>query len=67
MLRQRVFDGAQPPVAEVIVDVDISTLGENHVLPNIGSTVARGVCGSLLGSVCHNHLSLWPRDMEVFE
>lgn len=43
ILRERVFGGTQPAVADVIADVDVSILDEKHVLPNIGSTVARGV------------------------
>jgi hypothetical protein len=43
MLRQRVFNGAEPSVADVIVDVDVSTLDKSHVLPNMGSTIVRGV------------------------
>ncbi len=43
ILRQRVFEGAEPAIAEAIADVDVSTLDKNHVLPNMGSTVVRGV------------------------
>lgn len=43
LLRQRVFNGGEPSVAEVIADVDVSTLDKRHVLPNMGSTVVRGV------------------------
>ena len=43
ILREYVFNGVQPSVAEVIVDVDVSTLDKSHVLPNMGATVVRGV------------------------
>ena len=33
-----------PPVKEMIVDVDVSTLDSNHILPNIrGNVTARGI------------------------
>ena len=34
---------ALPPVVSVIEDVDVSTLDERHVLPNMGVTVWRGI------------------------
>lgn len=43
ILRESVFNGVQPAVTDVIVDVDVSTLDKSHVLPNMGSTVVRGV------------------------
>ena len=43
LLRDRVFGGLQPTLANVIADVDVSTLDKGHVLPNMGSTVVRGV------------------------
>jgi hypothetical protein len=33
MLRQRVFNGAEPSVADVIVDVDVSTLDKATFCP----------------------------------
>lgn len=35
--------GEIPEPAEVIHDVDVSTLDEDHILPNIGPVVWRGV------------------------
>lgn len=34
---------ALPAVQHIIADVDISTLDQDHVAPNMGSTVWRGV------------------------
>lgn len=35
--------GCRGSVGPVVVDVDVSTLDANHVLPNIGPPVIRGV------------------------
>ena len=44
MVRDRIFAGAQlPPIADVVEDVDVSTLDGNHVLPNMQPPVARGI------------------------
>jgi hypothetical protein len=43
ILRQRVFHGEMPAVEEVIEDVDISTLDEMHIHPNMGCVATRGV------------------------
>jgi hypothetical protein len=44
IVKQRVFDGAElPTIEQVIEDVDISTLDENHILPNMGNANLRGV------------------------
>lgn len=44
LVRERMFRGAAlPPVAELIEDVDLSTLDRNHVLPNALPPVWRGV------------------------
>jgi len=43
LLRDRVFGGREAAVADVIADVDVSTLDKAHVLPNMGSAVTRGV------------------------
>jgi hypothetical protein len=37
------FEGALPPVREVLTDVDVSLLDAGHVLPNIGNVLRRGV------------------------
>jgi hypothetical protein len=44
LLAARVFLGEPvPPIAQVIEDVDISTLDPKHVLPNLETPVQRGV------------------------
>jgi hypothetical protein len=44
LLNQLVFkDGSWPCVAEVIEDVDVSTLERGHVIPNMEPPVWRGV------------------------
>jgi|SRR6188768_759232 len=35
--------GTLPPIAKLVEDVDISTLDENHVRPNMGNPVVFGV------------------------
>jgi hypothetical protein len=32
-----------PPIAQVVKDVDLRTLDEGHVLPNMGDSSVRGV------------------------
>jgi hypothetical protein len=43
LLRERVFVGAEPDVVGYEEDVDVSKLDKNHVLPNMGSVVVRGI------------------------
>ena len=44
LLQTRVFTTETvPKINGCIEDVDVSTLDPNHVLPNIGSVVARGI------------------------
>jgi hypothetical protein len=44
LLCERVFEGGElPPIRRLIEDVDISTLDPNHVRPNMGVCVRRGV------------------------
>lgn len=44
LLHKRVFTNETvPTITACIQDVDVSTLDPNHVLPNIGSVVVRGV------------------------
>jgi hypothetical protein len=44
LLKQYVFTNrAMPEFLKVVEDVDISTLDENHVLPNMGNCLCRGV------------------------
>ena len=44
LLGERIFAGSQTPkIAEVIEDVDISTLDQNHVIPNMEVPAARGI------------------------
>ncbi|KAA0695639.1 hypothetical protein DTW90_21920 [Neorhizobium sp. P12A] len=44
ILAETVFSGKLvPEVAEVVEDVDVSTLDQNHVIPNIEAPIWRGV------------------------
>ena len=44
LLEQNMFGGMGcPPIERVIEDIDVSLLDPNHVLPNIGITIRRGV------------------------
>lgn len=44
VLRERVFaQGSFPAILECLEDVDVSTLDERHVLPNLGDVTARGI------------------------
>jgi hypothetical protein len=44
LLRQQMFEGDPlPPIRRVIEDIDVSTLDENHIRPNMGVPVWRGV------------------------
>ena len=43
MKRDLFFDGSMPEIREVVENVDLPTLDENHVLPNIGTPVDRGI------------------------
>ena len=44
LLRERVFVGRDlPPIKRMIEDVDVSTLDEGHVLPNMAPPNWRGV------------------------
>ena len=44
LIRASVFwDGPVPPISDVVADVDVSTLDDEHVLPRIGDTDLRGV------------------------
>lgn len=44
LLRERVFTKtAMPKIARCIPDVDVATLDANHVLPNLGSVIERGI------------------------
>jgi hypothetical protein len=44
LLRGTVFgDKEIPNILDVAEDIDVSTLDENHVLPNIGLVTVRGV------------------------
>jgi hypothetical protein len=50
LLRERVFSGKDlPAIGSVIEDVDISTLDDRHVRPNMGVPVWRGVWYPNLG------------------
>jgi len=44
VIRKELFDGGElPPVREVVPNIDISTLDEGHIIPNMGIPVDRGV------------------------
>ena len=44
VLQEQVFiDEPMPEIRKITEDIDVSTLDPNHVLPNIGITVDRGV------------------------
>jgi hypothetical protein len=44
LLSERVFDGQElPPVIAVVEGVDVSTLSEGHVQPNMAAPNERGV------------------------
>lgn len=44
LLRDRVFVGQElPMIAGCIEDIDVSTLDEKHVLPNMGLVTVRGI------------------------
>ena len=44
LLSEYVFKGnCLPPIANVIENVDVSTLDTNHILPNMGVCIWRGV------------------------
>jgi hypothetical protein len=44
LMKELVFrDGEFPPIRSCIEDVDISTLDEKHVRPNMGVPIYRGV------------------------
>ena len=44
LLQERVFpEETIPKIIECIRDVDVSTLEANHVLPNLGSVIDRGI------------------------
>jgi hypothetical protein len=44
LIRQQILKGETlPPVKNVVEDVDVSNLDVNHVLPNIGLVIKRGI------------------------
>ncbi len=43
LLRERVFGGNELNVINFQEDVDLSKLDQNHVTPNMGSVVVRGI------------------------
>ena len=44
MIRDQLLEGAEtPPIRKVTQDVDVSTLDEGHVLPNMGVPSWRGI------------------------
>jgi hypothetical protein len=44
LLRERIFGANGPPaIVEAVEDVDLCSLEQNHVLPNLGDVMARGI------------------------
>jgi hypothetical protein len=44
ILKTELFENTRmPPVKEVITNIDVSTLDEGHIIPNMGIPVDRGV------------------------
>lgn len=44
LMKENIFDGRQiPPITNCIEDIDVSTLDANHVLPNMGLVIQRGI------------------------
>jgi hypothetical protein len=43
IVQQRIFGGAMPTVLKVVEDIDVSTLDEQVVLPNIEPPIWRGI------------------------
>ena len=43
MVSDLLFDGEEPPIESISEDVDISTLDEGHVRPNMGNPLRRGI------------------------
>ena len=44
LLKERVFTKeTMPKITDFIQDVDVSTLDANHVLPNLGLVIERGI------------------------
>lgn len=48
ILRTEIFGGTLPPDAEITADVDVRTLDQGHIIPNMESPTWRGIwypCG----------------------
>jgi hypothetical protein len=43
LLRLNVFPNGLPKIGRIVEDVDVSTLDESHVVPNMGNVLVRGV------------------------
>jgi len=44
LLRDRIFQGGEvPPISEIVEGVDVSTLDQTHVIPNMGDCTLRGI------------------------
>jgi hypothetical protein len=43
MISEAFFGGKPPPIAELIEDVDVSTLDAGHVLPNMDAPLMPGI------------------------
>jgi hypothetical protein len=42
-LQEHIFPNGLPQVAVMIQDVDVSRIDEQHVLPNMGNVLERGI------------------------
>jgi hypothetical protein len=43
LLGENVFPDGVPKIGKIVEDVDISTLDQGHVLPNMGNVLVRGI------------------------
>jgi hypothetical protein len=43
LLKQHVFPTGLPSIGGLVEDVDVSTLDQGHVLPNMGNVLVRGI------------------------
>ncbi|HXC53998.1 MAG TPA: hypothetical protein VNU97_01765 [Rhizomicrobium sp.] len=44
LIRDRIFSGAAlPHVRKIVADIDVRSLDQDHVVPNMGSVVWRGI------------------------
>jgi hypothetical protein len=56
LLEHHVFKGGLPGIRKLVSDVDVSVLDQNHVVPNMGNVLIRGIWFPL-GFTPQNRLS----------